>query len=153
MSLALDITVFDSAKIVIKGTYKLFSYDIQMDALSNATSSFTIDKNTNIMTGDYVAVRPNNSTHLMYYGQIITVDVDDSSNLMTLSANYIWNLLNGDIIVGSKSGDSYESHILKQQTTILTLMQVLTYSIRDLPTRLTQPFRLPHQTESVQVIL
>ncbi|MBZ1530183.1 hypothetical protein J3323_09925 [Leuconostoc mesenteroides] len=113
MSLALDITVFDSAKIVIKGTYKLFSYDIQMDALSNATSSFTIDKNTNIMTGDYVAVRPNNSTHLMYYGQIITVDVDDSSNLMTLSANYIWNLLNGDIIVGSKSGDSYESHILK----------------------------------------
>ena len=30
MSLALDITVFDSAKIVIKGTYKLFSYDIQI---------------------------------------------------------------------------------------------------------------------------
>ncbi|MCT4376839.1 MULTISPECIES: hypothetical protein [Leuconostoc] len=113
MSLALDITVFDSAKLVIKGTYKLFSYDIQMDALSNATSSFTIDKNTNIMTGDYVAVRPNNSATLMYYGQIITVDVDDSSNLMTLSANYIWNLLNGDIIVGSKSGNSYESHILK----------------------------------------
>lgn len=113
MSLALDITVFDSAKLVIKGTYKLFSYDIQMDALSNATSSFTIDKNTNIMTGDYVAVRPNNSTTLMYYGQIITVDVDDSSNLMTLSANYIWNLLNGDIVVGSKSGNSYEAHILK----------------------------------------
>ncbi|STY46356.1 hypothetical protein [Leuconostoc mesenteroides] len=48
MSLALDIAVFDSAKLVIKGTYKLFSYDIQMDALSNVTSSFTIDKNTNI---------------------------------------------------------------------------------------------------------
>lgn len=113
MSLALDITVFDGAKLVIKGTYKLFSYDIQMDALSNTTSSFRIDKNTNIMTGDYVAVRPNNSTTLMYYGQVITVDVDDSSNLMTLSANYIWNVLNGDIIVGSKSGDSYEKHILK----------------------------------------
>ncbi len=113
MSLSLEITVFSGSDLTIRGTYPLFTYDIEMDALSNATTSLTVEKNKAIVIGDYVAVRPINSTTLMYYGQLITVDVDDTSKLMTLSANYIWNVLNGDIIVGNKSGNSYEAHIIK----------------------------------------
>lgn len=113
MSLSLELTVFNGNDLTIKSTYPLLSYDIQMDALSNTTSTLTIDKNTKVVVGDYVAVRPDNDTTLLYYGQLITVDVDDTTNIMSLSANYIWNVLNGDIIVGNKSGNSYEAHIIK----------------------------------------
>ena len=113
MSLSLEITVFSGSDLTIRGTYPLFTYDIEMDALSNATTSLTVEKNKAIVIGDYVAIRPINSTTLMYYGQLITVDVDDTSKLMTLSSNYIWNVLNGDIIVGNKSGNSYE--VLRSQ--------------------------------------
>ncbi|KGO18428.1 hypothetical protein Q757_10400, partial [Oenococcus alcoholitolerans] len=54
-----------------------------------------------------------NSNKLIYYGQITTVDSDQTTNVDTLTANYIWNLLNGDIIVKSRSGQSYEIHIQK----------------------------------------
>lgn len=113
MSLSLQATIFNGSGLSIRGTYPLFSYDIQMDALSNATSTFVIEKAGSVTQGDYVAIRNTNSTDLMYYGQITTIDTDDTTDLMTLSTNYIWNLLNGDIIVTSKSGSSYEVHIAK----------------------------------------
>jgi hypothetical protein len=113
MTLSLQVTIFNGSNLTIRGTYPLFSYDIQMDALSNATSTFTLEKMASIAQGDYVAIRSVNSVDLLYYGQIITIDTDDTTDLMTLSANYIWNLLNGDIIVGTKSGSSYEAHIIK----------------------------------------
>lgn len=111
MTLSLQVTIFNGSNLTIRGTYPLFSYDIQMDALSNATSTFTLEKMASIAQGDYVAIRSVNSVDLLYYGQIITIDTDDTTDLMTLSANYIWNLLNGDIIVGTKSGSSYEEHL------------------------------------------
>lgn len=113
MSLSLLLTVFSGDTLTIRGTYTLLSYDLNMDALSNNTSSLVLAQEKAIKIGDLVAVRAVNSTTLMYYGQITTVDTDDTTNLMTLTTNYIWNLLNGDILVGNKSGSSYEAHLIK----------------------------------------
>ncbi|MBS1007797.1 hypothetical protein [Leuconostoc suionicum] len=113
MSLSLQLTVFNGTNLAIKGTYSLLNYELVMDALSNSTSTLTVAKDKNIKIGDFVAVRAVNSTALLYYGQLTTVDTDDTTDLMTLTANYIWNVLNGDIIVTNKSGDSYEKHIIK----------------------------------------
>ena len=113
MSLSLEITLFDGASLMIKGTYPLYTYDIQMDAITNTTSSFTISKINSINVGDYVAVRSTESTTLLYYGQLTTIDSDDTTNVITLTTNYIWNVLNGDIIVNTTSGNSYEQHVIK----------------------------------------
>lgn len=113
MSLSLQLTVFNDTNLTIKGTYALLSYELTMDALNNSTSTLTVAKDTEIAIGNFVAIRPVNETTLLYYGQLTTVDTDDSTDLMTLTANYIWNVLNGDIIVTNKSGDSYEKHIIK----------------------------------------
>ncbi|GMA68781.1 hypothetical protein GCM10025879_20270 [Leuconostoc litchii] len=132
MSLSLQITVFNGDYLTIRGTYPLLSYEIQMDALSNATSTFTVVKNSAIETGDYVAVKKPNTATIMYYGQLTTVDTDDATDIMTLTANYIWNVLNGDILVGNKSGDSYESHLvnlMKNYFTSTASTNVLSYSL------------------------
>lgn len=113
MSLSLQATIFSGSDLSIKGTYPLFTYDIQMDALSNVSSTYTVVKNEKIAIGDFIAVRESQKTRLMYYGQITTIDTDDQSDIMTLTANYLWNVLNGDIIVGGISGNSYEAHVIK----------------------------------------
>ncbi|KGO18308.1 hypothetical protein Q757_10405, partial [Oenococcus alcoholitolerans] len=53
-----------------------------------------------------------NSGKLIYYGQITTVNSDQTTNVDTLTANYIWNIFNGEIIVKSYSGTNYELHIV-----------------------------------------
>ncbi len=47
MSLSLQITVFNGDDLTIRGTYPLLSYEIQMDALSNASSTFTLVEEQN----------------------------------------------------------------------------------------------------------
>lgn len=113
MSLALQLTIFNHNSMMIVGTFPLLNYDIQMDALSNVSSTLVIDDKAAIENGDYLAVRPLNSTIMLYYGQITTLDHDESSDTLSITANYIWNILNGDIVVSNKTGNSYETHVAK----------------------------------------
>lgn len=110
MSLSLLATIFDRDTLSIKSIIPLIVYDIQMDALSNQTSSFGII-NESATIGDYIAVRAINTNKVIYYGQITTIDQNENSEQITLTANYIWNVFNGDVVVKSYSGDYYESHI------------------------------------------
>ncbi|WP_439424822.1 hypothetical protein ACKP2L_05270 [Oenococcus alcoholitolerans] len=112
MSLALQATIF-KPDLTIRGIYPVLIYDLHMDALANTSSTFSLNDGNSTQIGDYIAVKIVNSNKLIYYGQITTVDSDQTTNVDTLTANYIWNLLNGDIIVKSRSGQSYEIHIQK----------------------------------------
>lgn len=114
MILSLEISIFDCKSMIMKGTYPLSTYEINMDAMSNTSSTFTINKNKNVSIGDYVAIKESsNNFGVLYYGQITTVDTTPDTNTASLTTNYIWNVLNGDILVNSISGSSYEQHILK----------------------------------------
>lgn len=112
MSLPLQVSVFNGANLTMRGIYPSLTYDLQMDALSNATSTFVIDDGGVSLLGDYIAIKIANTNTLLYYGQLTAVDMADDTNLNTLTACYIWNVLNGEIIVTNKSGTSYETHLL-----------------------------------------
>lgn len=112
MSLPLQVSVFNGADLTMRGIYPSLTYDLQMDALSNATSTFVIDDGGVSLLGDYIAIKIANTNMLLYYGQLTAVDMADDTNLNTLTACYIWNVLNGEIIVTNKSGTSYETHLL-----------------------------------------
>lgn len=113
MSLPLRATVFKSSDLTIRGIYPIMTYDLQMDALSNTTSTFVLNDQGASQKGDYIAVRIANSNTLLYYGQLTGVNMSDSSSSNTLTACYIWNALNGEIVVLGRSGQSYEVHIQK----------------------------------------
>lgn len=110
MSYTLLGTVFGQ-DLTMTGTYPVLSYDLVFDAISNAASSVIINKVSGIHEGDYIALKANNEADVLYYGQIITVDTDTTSGLMTLSTNYIWNVLNSQILISNHGGNSYEAHI------------------------------------------
>ena len=110
MSLSLLVTIFNQ-DLTISGTYPALGYSLMFDALSNQTSTVMLKSAPNIKEGDYIALRANNSDYVMYYGQIITIDTDSTSGTMTLSSNFIWNVLNGDILVTNRTGISYEAHL------------------------------------------
>lgn len=110
MSYSLLATVFGQ-DLTMTGTYPALTYDLFFDALSNATSTVVIGQVSGIHEGDYIALKANNEAGVLYYGQIITIDTDTTSGLMTLSINYIWNVLNSQILVTNRSGESYEAHI------------------------------------------
>lgn len=112
MSLPLQVSVFNGADLTMRGIYPSLTYDLQMDALSNATSTFVIDDGGVSLLGDYIAIKIANTNTLLYYGQLTAVDMADDTNLNTLTACYIWNVLNGEIIVTNKSGTSYEALLL-----------------------------------------
>lgn len=113
MSLSLQATIFKPDTLSIRGTYPVLqSYQIEMDALSNATSTFILNDNGATQIGDYIAVKIGNTNNLLYYGQVSTVDSSQDSNVTTLTACYIWNVLNGEMIVTNKSGNSYEQHLI-----------------------------------------
>lgn len=110
MSLSLVTTVFNTDLTII-GSYPALSYSLRFDAISNETSTIIIKTVKGIHEGGYIALRENNSDSIVYYGQITTIDTDSNSGVMTLSANFIWNVLNGEIIVTNKTGPSYENHL------------------------------------------
>lgn len=110
MSLSLLVTIFNQ-DLTISGTYPALGYSLMFDALSNQTSTVMLKSAPNIKEGDYIALRENNSDYVMYYGQIITIDTDSTSGIMTLSSNFIWNVLNGEILVTNRTGSSYEAHL------------------------------------------
>ena len=112
MSLPLQVSVFNGADLTMRGIYPSLTYDLQMDALSNATSTFVIDDGGVSLLGDFIAIKIANTNTLLYYGQLTAVDMADDTNLNTLTACYVWNVLNGEIIVTNKSGTSYETHLL-----------------------------------------
>lgn len=112
MSLPLQVSVFNGTDLTMRGIYPSLTYDLQMDALSNATSTFVIDDGGVSLLGDFIAIKIANTNTLLYYGQLTAVDMADDTNLNTLTACYIWNVLNGEIIVTNKSGTSYETHLL-----------------------------------------
>lgn len=112
MSLSFNITVFNREDLTIIGTYPLLQYDLIMDAIENSSSTLVMELIREVEVGDYVAVRPANSDQMFYYGQIITADKSDSSGTLSLSTNFIWNVLNGDVPITSRSGYSYETHII-----------------------------------------
>ena len=112
MSLPLQVSVFNGADLTMRGIYPSLTYDLQMDALSNATSTFVIDDGGVSLLGDFIAIKIANTNTLLYYGQLTAVDMADDANLNTLTACYVWNVLNGEIIVTNKSGTSYETHLL-----------------------------------------
>lgn len=115
MSLSLIVTIFNQ-DLTISGTYPALGYSLMFDALSNQTSTVMLKSAPNIKEGDYIALRENNSDYVMYYGQIITIDTDSTSGIMTLSSNFIWNVLNGDILVTNRTGISYEAHLKSLMT-------------------------------------
>ncbi|MFT8544907.1 MAG: hypothetical protein ABF768_09955 [Leuconostoc falkenbergense] len=112
MSLSLQATIFKGTDLTIRGIYPLINNDLQVDGLSNATSTFVIADNGTSLLGDYIAIEIANTKTLLYYGQLTDVDMADDTNQNTLTACYIWNVLNGEIVVGNKSGTSYETHII-----------------------------------------
>lgn len=110
MSYTLLATIFNN-DLTMVGTYPALNYNLMFDAIANETSTIIIKDTKGISEGGYIAMREHNSSKILYYGQIITVDTDTQSKLMTLSTNYIWNVLNGDILVTNRTGESYEQHI------------------------------------------
>lgn len=112
MGLPLRATVFRSADLTIRGTYPLLSYNLQMDALSNATSTFSFNGSDVSQLGDYITVKTASGNKMLYYGQITSVDESTDTSLTQVTANYIWNLFNGDIITKSYSGNNYELHLV-----------------------------------------
>jgi len=108
----LQLIYFDYNNLTIKNSVPIKSYSISMDAISNDTSTIIVQKDNLINVGDYIAIKDLNTNSLLYYGQINTVDVNDLDDIVTISSNYIWNLLNGDIIVKNISAKSYEKHII-----------------------------------------
>lgn len=112
MSLPLQGTVFSQTDLTITGVWPMLTYDLIMDALSNASSTLTMEKTSAVNAGDYIAIRKVNDANILYFGQISTVDVDNTTSIMTLTTNYIWNVINGDALVSTRSGDSYEQHII-----------------------------------------
>lgn len=112
MGLPLRATVFRSADLTIRGTHPLLSYNLQMDALSNATSTFSFNGSDVSQLGDYIAVKTASGNKMLYYGQITSVDESTDTSLTQVTANYIWNLFNGDIITKSYSGNNYELHLV-----------------------------------------
>ncbi|MFT8813210.1 hypothetical protein [Oenococcus sp.] len=112
MSIALQATVF-KPDLTIRGTYPVLSYDLQLDALSNATSTFLLNDQGLSQLGDYMAIKIANTNTLLYYGQLTGVDMSQDSGADTLTACYIWNALNGEIPVLGRSGQSYEIHLQK----------------------------------------
>ena len=131
MSLSLLVTIFNQ-DLTISGTYPALGYSLMFDALSNQTSTVMLKSAPNIKEGDYIALRENNSDYVMYYGQIITIDTDSTSGIMTLSSNFIWNVLNGDILVTNRTGISYEAHlkslITKYSSAVSNVFQDITVS-------------------------
>ncbi|WP_089997599.1 hypothetical protein [Leuconostoc gasicomitatum] len=125
MSLSLQMTIFDHDNLQIKGTFPVLVYDLQMDAISNISSTFVIVKQDKLATGDYVAIRPTDETAILYYGQTTTLDSNDASGIMTLTTNYIWNVFNGDVVIKSYSGDSYEWHIASMVTQYFGAKKIL----------------------------
>lgn len=116
MTLSLQVSIFQNALnynfLTMRGSYPALSYDIQMDGLSNATSTISISDNGTTQVGDYVAIKIANTTKVIYYGQVTAIDFSQDTNTTSLTACYIWNLLNGEIIVNNKSGNSYEQHLI-----------------------------------------
>ncbi|AWT48018.1 hypothetical protein [Oenococcus oeni] len=112
MSLSLQATIF-KADLTIRGIYPVLSYSLSMDAVQNTSSTFVLYDSGVSQLGDYIAIKIANTNTLLYYGQLTAVDMDDSTSLDTLTANYIWNALNGEIMVLGRSGQSYEIHIQK----------------------------------------
>lgn len=131
MSLSLLVTIFNQ-DLTISGTYPALGYSLMFDALSNQTSTVMLKSAPNIKEGDYIALRENNSDYVMYYGQIVTIDTDSTSGIMTLSSNFIWNVLNGDILVTNRTGISYEAHlkslITKYSSAVTNVFQDITVS-------------------------
>jgi len=112
MRLFLQATIFDGNTLSIRGTYPIATYSLLMDAISNSTSTFVIPKDITIESGDYIAVKEQTSSNLIYYGQITTIDQSDDIETITITSNYIWNILNGEIVVKSITGNSYEQHLI-----------------------------------------
>lgn len=131
MSLSLLVTIFNQ-DLTISGTYPALGYSLMFDALSNQTSTVMLKSAPNIKEGDYIALRENNSDYVMYYGQIVTIDTDSMSGIMTLSSNFVWNVLNGDILVTNRTGISYEAHlkslITKYSSAVTNVFQDITVS-------------------------
>lgn len=138
MSYSLLATVFGQ-DLTMTGTYPVLTYDLIMDALSNATSSLILSEVKGVHEGDYIALRANNESKIIYYGQIITIDTDTTSGLMTVSTNYIWNVLNSQILTTSKAGTSYEAHI----KTLINKYSTATSSVlRDITVASNTPYQV-----------
>ncbi len=112
MSLALQATIF-KPDLTIRGIYPVLSYSLVMDNLENSSSTFVLNDNGASLIGDYIMIRITDTNEMLYYGQLTEVDMDDTTNLDSLTANYIWNALNGEIMVLGRSGQSYEIHVQK----------------------------------------
>lgn len=145
MSLSLLVTIFNQ-DLTISGTYPALGYSLMFDALSNQTSTVMLKSAPNIKEGDYIALRANNSDYVMYYGQIITMDTDSTSGTMTLSSNFIWNVLNGDILVTNRTGTSYEAHLKSLMT---KYSSAVTNVFRDITVSTNTPYEVTSSNGTV----
>ena len=132
MTLLLEATVFQNPNMNLTGTYPVSNYTLVMDAISNNTSTFILPKNKGIEAGNFIAIKSVNDNLIIYYGQITAIDVNDVERSITVSSNYLWNVLNGEIVVKSISGNSYEQHLRNMITKYIdstNSSNILKYSV------------------------
>lgn len=86
-------------------------FSLSMDYLSNETSTFSLT-GVKIDLQSYVAIKVKGSGNSLYFGYVDSIDTTTDSNVITVTTKYIYGLLDGDIIVTNKSGNSYESHLV-----------------------------------------
>lgn len=86
-------------------------FSLNMDYLSNETSTFLLTGVT-IDLKSYVAIKVKGSDNSLYFGYVDSIDTTTDNNVVTVTTKYIYGLLDGDIIVTNKSGNSYEAHIV-----------------------------------------
>lgn len=113
MSLALQATILNGGNLQVKGIYPVLDYDLIYDYIDNSNSTFVLNDNGASSLGDYIAIRIQDSSSLLYFGVLSQVDLDSDDQADTLTAADFRNVLNGDTIVTAKTGTSFEAHLIK----------------------------------------
>ncbi|MFT8488003.1 hypothetical protein [Oenococcus sicerae] len=106
----LQLTLFENGLPV--NSFLCSDYAISADYLSNDTSTFQVSQSQNVQAGDFLLAKAQGDSRVLFYGQIESVDHDSTADVDTVTARFIYNLLNGDIIVTNKTGTSYEAHLV-----------------------------------------
>ncbi|KER91761.1 hypothetical protein [Oenococcus oeni] len=113
MSIPLQATILNGNNLQVKGIYPVLDYDLIYDYIDNSNSTFVLNDNGASSLGDYIAIRIQNSSNLLYFGVLSSVDLDSDDQVDTLTVADFRNILNGDIIVTAKTGTSFEAHLIK----------------------------------------
>ncbi|WP_257610845.1 hypothetical protein [Oenococcus oeni] len=68
MSIPLQATILNGNNLQVKGIYPVLDYDLIYDYIDNSNSTFVLNDNGASSLGDYIAIRIQNSSNLLYFG-------------------------------------------------------------------------------------